>query len=231
MKINILTIFPEAFSSLRVGILGRSLGKIWHLNIVDMRVVKNIDARPAGGGPGMLITCDTIEYFENFLSTNPIFVSPDGPVFHQAQAEQLSSQKEITFLCGRYEGVDQRALNYYNFQKISLGDFILAGGEIAVCAIVESIVRLLPGAMNNNTSTEQESFSNFLLEHDQYTKPVSWKNLDIPPVLLSGHHHRQSLWKLHNSLLKTHNIRIDLYNKFLFTILRLLFIQSLINNK
>jgi tRNA (guanine37-N1)-methyltransferase len=214
LKFSIISVFPEAFSSLKIGILGRSLGKIWDLELLNLKTVKKIDDRPAGGGPGMILCCDAIANFESQFAPNRFVLSPVGPTFNQKIASEFAKMKHITLLCGRYEGIDKRVLDYYGFQPISIGDFILAGGEVAASVIVEATVRLLPGIMNNSESTKRESFTDYLLEHDHYTLPRSWRGFGTPQILLSGHEKKINQWKYNSAIKNTKKFRPDLYENF-----------------
>jgi tRNA (guanine37-N1)-methyltransferase len=214
LKFSIISVFPQAFNNLKVGILGRSLGKLWNLELLDLKTAGKIDDSPAGGGPGMILSCDAIECFQDKMGPNRFVLSPVGPTFNQKMAEKFSKMKHITLLCGRYEGIDKRALDYFGFQPVSIGDFILAGGEVAAAVIVEATVRLLPGMMNNPQSIKQESFTDYLLEYDHYTMPRVWKDIGTPKVLLSGHEKKINQWKYHSSIHNTKKFRPDLYKNF-----------------
>ncbi|MDQ2091315.1 tRNA (guanosine(37)-N1)-methyltransferase TrmD [Marimonas arenosa] len=221
---QVITLFPQAFP----GVLGESLtGRalkdgIWQLEAVDLRPFgvgkhHNVDDTPAGGGAGMVLRADVlgnaIEHTRS-LSHNPLplfYLSPRGRRFDQAVARQLAQGPGVTFLCGRFEGVDQRVLDHYQIMELSLGDFVLTGGEIAAQAMLDATVRLLPGVLGNETSLEEESFSNGLLEHPQYTRPAEWKGHTIPDVLLSGNHAEIEKWRRAQAEALTRARRPDLW--------------------
>ncbi len=224
---QIITLFPQAFP----GVLGESLtGKalkdgVWQLETIDLRRFgvgkhRNVDDTPAGGGAGMVIRPDVmgaaIETAQAATKgTRPlIYLSPRGPRFDQAMARQLARADGVTMICGRFEGVDQRVLDHYNVQEVSLGDFILTGGEIAAQAMIDATVRLLPGVLGNAASTEEESFADGLLEHPQFTRPADWKGRAIPDVLMSGHHGEIAKWRRAMSEALTKTRRPDLWHTF-----------------
>ncbi|MGR3378998.1 tRNA (guanosine(37)-N1)-methyltransferase TrmD [Salipiger abyssi] len=205
---QIVTLFPEAFP----GVLGLSLtGKalqdgLWQLDTVPLREFgegkhRNVDDTPAGGGAGMVLRPDVmgraLESARRRISpAAPIlYLSPRGRRFDQSVARDLARAPGVTLICGRFEGLDQRVLDHYGIAEISLGDFVLTGGEIAAQAMLDATVRLLPGVLGNAESIEEESFSQGLLEHPQYTRPAEWQGLEIPPVLLSGHHGEIAKWR------------------------------------
>ncbi|APZ52992.1 tRNA (guanosine(37)-N1)-methyltransferase TrmD [Salipiger abyssi] len=205
---QIVTLFPEAFP----GVLGLSLtGKalqdgLWQLDTVPLREFgegkhRNVDDTPAGGGAGMVLRPDVmgraLESARRRISpAAPIlYLSPRGRRFDQSVARDLARTPGVTLICGRFEGLDQRVLDHYGIAEISLGDFVLTGGEIAAQAMLDATVRLLPGVLGNAESIEEESFSQGLLEHPQYTRPAEWQGLEIPPVLLSGHHGEIAKWR------------------------------------
>ncbi|MDQ2095210.1 tRNA (guanosine(37)-N1)-methyltransferase TrmD [Rhodobacteraceae bacterium 10Alg 79] len=205
---QVITLFPQAFP----GVLGESLtGKAlkegqWQLEAVDLRPFgegrhRNVDDTPAGGGAGMVLRADVLARaidHSRSLATNPlplIYLSPRGRRFDQAMARAWAAGPGVTLLCGRFEGVDQRVLDHYRIEEVSLGDFVLTGGEIAAQAMLDATVRLLPGVLGNAESIEDESFSNGLLEHPQYTRPAEWQGHAIPDVLLSGNHKVIADWR------------------------------------
>ena len=207
-RAQVITLFPGLFP----GVLGGSLtGKalqegLWQLDTIDLRrfgIGKhlNVDDTPAGGGAGMVMRADVVssaldEAAETARGNWPVvYLSPRGPRFDQPMAERFAACDGITLLCGRFEGVDERVIEEYGIEEVSLGDFIMTGGEIAAQALIDASVRLIPRVLGNQASTEDESFSNGLLEHPQYTKPASWKGRAIPDVLLSGHHAKITDWR------------------------------------
>ncbi|PIE14596.1 MAG: tRNA (guanosine(37)-N1)-methyltransferase TrmD [Rhodobacterales bacterium] len=221
---QILTLFPDAFP----GVLGQSLtGKalkdgLWQMDTVDLRPFgigkhRNVDDTPAGGGAGMVLRADVLgKALDHALSKHKtrrplIYLSPRGKRFDQAMARDLARAPGVTMLCGRFEGVDQRVLDHYDITEVSLGDFVMTGGELAAQAMIDATVRLLPGVLGNMASTEEESFSNGLLEHPQYTRPADWRGHTIPDVLMSGHHGEIAKWRRAQSEEITRQRRPDLW--------------------
>jgi len=205
---QIITLFPDAFP----GVLGQSLtGKalkdgLWQLETIDLRRFgigkhRNVDDTPAGGGAGMVLRPDVVgAAIEQARKTAQaklplIYLSPRGKPFTQAMARSLAAGPGATLLCGRFEGVDQRVLDHYEIIEVSLGDFVLTGGEIAAQALLDASVRLIPGVVGNAESLDEESHSSGLLEHPQYTKPPVWEGRAIPDVLMSGHHGEIARWR------------------------------------
>lgn len=223
---NIFTIFPEAFpGNLGVSVIGNALKKNkWKLNLIDLKnfPVKSdrIDSIPYGGGAGMILSPVT---FENAFDTltpqekemKKYYLSPRGYQMTQKDLKVLSEMSGITMLCGRYEGVDQRILDYYGFEEISLGDFVLLGGEVAAMAIIEGVVRLIPEVVGNRESLHDDSFQNLLLEYNQYTKPRVFHNLEVPQVLVSGDHREIENFRLNQSKILTKNRRHDLWEQYI----------------
>lgn len=225
MKVNVLTLYPDMFP----GTLGYSLaGKAyaegkWSLNVVNIRDFatdnyQSVDDTPFGGGAGMVMKPDVLDAaLTAVYRTGPLYyLSPRGPVFTQETAKSWATQSdEMTFLCGRFEGVDERILEKWPFQEISVGDFILSGGEPALIAMLDAVIRLLPSVMGNDDSAREESFSEGLLEYPQYTKPQVWQGRAVPDVLLSGHHANIRKWRLAQSETLTKTRRPDLWTKYL----------------
>ena len=225
MKVNVLTLYPDMFP----GTLGYSLaGKAyaegkWSLNVVNIRDFatdnyQSVDDTPFGGGAGMVMKPDVVDAaLTAVYRTGPLYyLSPRGPVFTQETAKSWATQSdEMTFLCGRFEGVDERILEKWPFQEISIGDFILSGGEPALIAMLDAVIRLLPSVMGNDDSAREESFSEGLLEYPQYTKPQVWQGRAVPDVLLSGHHANIRKWRLAQSETLTKTRRPDLWTKYL----------------
>ena len=226
MKITLLTIFPQMCEA----VLGESiLGRARKAGLLDVRVVdirpfsdakhKNTDDYPFGGGAGMLMTPQPIAaVFQSVcgdhFSGKRIFLGPCGVPFRQELAEQLSREEELVLLCGHYEGVDQRVLDHYIDLEISLGDFILTGGELAALAVTDCIARLLPGVLGSADSAVDESFSaSGLLEYPQYTRPRVFEGEEVPAVLLSGDHAKIAAWRRKQSILRTARLRPDLLDK------------------
>ena len=224
MKVNVLTLYPEMFPGcLGYSLVGKALAeKKWELNVVNIRDFsdnhyKSVDDTPFGGGAGMIMRPDILD--KALTSVHPkgqiYYLSPRGEVFCQSTAQKWSQTKELTFVCGRFEGVDERVLQKWSIQEISIGDFVLSGGEPALLAMLDATVRLIPGVLGNAESIQEESFSNGLLEYPQYTKPQNWENRLVPEVLTSGHHGKIKQWRQEQSELLTKTRRPDLYEKYL----------------
>ena len=223
---RVITLFPQSFP----GLLGQSvLGKaltdgVWGLETIDLRPFgegrhRNVDDTPAGGGAGMVLRADVLARAldeaamgapEDRSKWPVVYLSPRGRQFDQATARRWSELDGITLLCGRFEGVDERVLQDYQIEEVSLGDFVVTGGEVAAQAMIDATVRLLPGVLGNAESTVQESHSDGLLEHPQYTKPATWRGRDIPPVLLSGNHAEIEKWRREQAKKLTRERRPDL---------------------
>ncbi len=224
-KAKVITLFPTAFP----GVLGESLvGKalqegLWSLDPIDLRIFgegkhRNVDDTPAGGGAGMVLRPDIVAKAIEFADTGDsradwpvIYLSPRGKPFTQAMARRFSETRGITLLCGRFEGVDQRVLDARQVEEVSLGDFVLSGGEIAAQALIDATVRLIPRVLGNSESVEEESFSDGLLEHPHYTRPTEWEGRTIPEILLSGHHANIAAWRKSQSETLTKERRPDLW--------------------
>ena len=224
MKIDILTLFPEFFKSpFSVSMMKRAVvEKIIELDIHQIRDFglgkrKQVDDTPYGGGAGLVMKPEVITAAWESIPKNEnsitLYMSPRGKVFDQKQAVELSSCQHIIVVCGHYEGVDQRFLDLSGAVEISVGDYILTGGETAALSLVNSTVRLLSGVVGNELSCWNESFSNSLLEHDHYTMPREFRDMKVPKVLLSGDHAKIEKWRLKNSLVKTSSVRPDLISK------------------
>ncbi len=222
---QVITLLPDAFPGLLgASLTGRALKDgLWQLRAIDLRLFgegrhRNVDDTPAGGGAGMVLRPDVVgRAIHDARRRAPalplLYLSPRGRPFDQAMARDLAAGPGATLLCGRFEGVDQRVLDHFGIQEVSLGDFILTGGEIAASALIDACVRLIPGVLGNHTSTEEESFSHGLLEHPHYTRPVRWEGHDIPDVLLSGHHDRIARWRREEAERLTKKRRPDLWAK------------------
>ena len=221
---QIFTLYPELFpGSLDQGLYGKALSKkIWSLKIVNIRDSaedkhKIVDDTPFGGGSGMLLKPDILakSIDKNLKIGERIFyLSPKGKKFDQKIAKDLAKEKYINLICGHFEGVDERILTTRNIEEISIGDFILSGGETAAFVIIDSILRLLPGVIGNEMSKKDESFENGLLEYPQYTKPLIWEKKSVPEVLLSGDHAKIKDWRLSQSEAITRDRRPDLWQKY-----------------
>ena len=223
-KARIFTLYPEIFPGpLNKGLYGKALSnKIWNLDIINIRDSakdkhKTVDDTPFGGGSGMLIKPDvlarSIDQHVN-KSEKIFYLSPKGKLFNQETVKSLSKEHCINLICGHFEGVDQRFLETRNIEEISVGDYILSGGETAALIIIDSILRLVPGILGNEKSVYEESFENRLLEYPQYTKPQLWEEKNIPDVLLSGDHSKIKDWRLSQSEAITRHRRPDLWQKY-----------------
>ena len=232
MRVIILTSYPEMFpGSLGHSVIGNALkSKKFNLEIInlhDFGIDKrgSIDDEPFGGGPGMVIRPDVIEKAINSISikskmASRVFLTPSGIKLSQNKLQELSECEEMIILCGRFEGVDQRAIEILGFQEISIGDYVLSGGEIAAQVLLEGCIRLIPGVLGHPESLLEESFSNNLLEYPHYTRPQVWVDSlgnkhDVPEVLTSGHHSNIKKWRLNKSIEKTKNIRPDMYINYI----------------
>jgi len=221
---RIFTLYPEAFPGpLNKGLYGKALQKkIWNLQVINIRDSaedkhKTVDDTPFGGGSGMLLKPDILakSIDQNIKQGERIFyLSPKGKKFDQKIARELSKEKTINLVCGHFEGVDQRVLMTRNIEEISIGDYILSGGETATFVLIDSILRLLPGVLGNDISKNDESFENGLLEYPQYTKPQKWEGKTVPDVLLSGDHAKIKDWRLSQSEAITRRLRPDLWKKY-----------------
>lgn len=224
MKVKILTIFPEIFPGfLGYSLTGRALKEgTWSLETVNIRDYAfdkhgSVDDTPCGGGAGMIMRPDVLgaAIKANHQNGRIIYMSPRGKPLTQQLVKELSREEELTVICGRFEGVDQRVLDAYDIEEISIGDYILTGGEQAAQIMLDAVIRLLPGVLGNSESLADESFENFLLEHDQYTRPVVWEGREVPEILLSGHHENIAKWRKAQSLEITERKRPDLMKKYL----------------
>ena len=231
IKVKILTAYPEMFpGSLNYSVIGKALKENkWSLDIINLHNFgydqrKSIDDEPFGGGPGMVIRPDVVEKallsIKDLNQTNKklIYLTPSGKPLKQSNLLDFSKFELLILLCGRFEGVDQRAINALNFTEISIGDYVLAGGEIAAKVIVEGCIRLLPGVLGRSESLLEESFSNNFLEYPQYARPQVWEDFqnnrhEVPKVLISGHHENIKQWRAKQSIKKTKLIRSDLLIK------------------
>ena len=225
MRIDAISIFPEYFKALDISLLGKAREKeIIDLRVHDLRDFthdkhKTVDDSPYGGGAGMLMKPEPWgEAFDEILPADGnvtiIFTSPAGEQFKQATAYELAKEDHIVFACGRYEGIDQRVVDYAatkgRVRLISLGDYVLNGGEVAAIAMVEAIARLIPGVIGNAESLVEESHSDGLLEYPSYTKPAVWRDLEVPDVLLSGNHALIAKWRKNQQIERTKRVRPDL---------------------
>ena len=221
---NILTLFPDLYPGpLGSSILGeaRKNGK-WNLNIIDLKLFseknKRVDDSPFGGGPGMVIKPDVIDRALLSLKSNdfPIYyLSPRGIKLDNQISNSISKSNGMTLVCGKYEGIDERVIKHYNMIEISIGDYILSGGDLAAMVLIDSVVRCLPNVLGNPLTLNEETFTNHLLEYPLYTQPREWKNYKVPDVLLSGDHKKIKNWKIEQSEDITMKRRPDLWKKYL----------------
>ena len=229
IDVKILTAYPEMFpGSLEHSVIGKALKenifKIDTINLHEFRIDDrmSIDDEPFGGGPGMVLRPDVVEKALKSISekhnkeSKKIYLTPSGTILNQEKLGNLSKLEKITILCGRFEGVDQRAIDVLGFEEVSIGNYVLAGGEIAAQVLLEGCIRLIPGVLGHPESLLEESFSNNLLEYPHYTRPQVWVDSlgnkhDVPEVLTSGHHSNIKKWRLNKSIEKTKNIRPDMY--------------------
>ena len=231
INVKILTGYPEMFpGGLAHSLMGKALKenifKIETINLHDFGIDnrKSVDDEPFGGGPGMILRPDVVEKALLSVSNNintkstKIYLTPSGSLLNQKKLGILAKLEEIIILCGRFEGVDQRAIDVLGFEEVSIGDYVLAGGEIAAQVLLEGCIRLIPGVLGHPESLLEESFSSNLLEYPHYTRPKIWEDSlgnkhDVPEVLTSGHHSNKKKWRQHKSVEKTKKIRPDLYSK------------------
>ena len=231
LNVKILTAYPNMFpGTLNHSLIGSALKeKKWTLEVINLHNfgydnTKSIDDEPFGGGPGMIIRADVVEKallsieYPNNIKRKLKYLTPSGTPLKQANLLEFSRFNQLIILCGRFEGVDQRAINVLDFSEISIGDYILMGGETAAQVLVEGCIRLLPGVLGQPKSLLEESFSNDLLEYPHYTRPKVWRdtnnnNHEIPEVLISGHHEKIKEWRLKKSIERTKIIRPDLLIK------------------
>ncbi len=223
-KASVFTLYPELFPGpLESGLYKKAReNKIWSLKVINIRDYaidkhQTVDDTPFGGGSGMVLKADVLA---NALDSNihnkdeaVIYLSPKGKKFDQTYAKKLV-KKNINIICGHFEGIDERILQTRNIEEVSIGDFILSGGEIGAVAVIDSVVRLLPGVLGNPNSIKEESFENHLLEYPQYTKPQKWEKKEVPSVLLSGDHKKINDWRLAQSEDITRRRRPDLWEKY-----------------
>ena len=221
---QVFTLYPDCFPGpLDKGLYGKAMEKkIWDLKIVDIREYasdkhKTVDDTPYGGGSGMLLKPDVVakSLDANIKNGEKIFyLSPRGKVFNQNTAKEISKENKVNLICGHFEGIDQRVLDNREIEEISIGDFVLSGGETASYVFLDAILRLIPGVIGNEESKNEESFENGLLEYPQYTKPQNWEEKSVPNVLLSGDHAKIKDWRLTQSKAITRHRRPDLWQKY-----------------
>ena len=221
MRIDVLTLFPEMFESLNHSILKRAqedgLVTIKVTNIRDFASAPHFkcDDEPYGGGAGMVMLCEPLfKAIESVVKSNSkvYYMSPRGKVFKQDMAKDMSRLEHVVLLCGHYEGIDQRVIDYFNIEELSIGDYVLTGGELPAMVVIDTVSRLIPNVITSE-SLDSESFSNNLLEYDQYTRPAEYEGMKVPEILLSGHHANIEKWRQQNSLDNTKKNRPDLLDK------------------
>ena len=221
MKIDILTLFPEMFTSLSESIIGRAIkNNIIELNIVDIRAFSKdkhhkCDDTPYGGGAGMVMTPQPLYDAINSVKTDKskvIYMSPRGKKFNQSMVKDYVKLEHLIFVCGHYEGIDERIIKLLVDEELSIGDYVLTGGELPACVVVDAICRYIPGVLGNEESPLDESFSNGMLEYPQYTRPAEFMGLKVPEVLLSGNHQEVAKWRQAMSKEITKNNRPDMIN-------------------
>lgn len=222
LNVKILTIFPEIFPGfLGTSLTGKALDEgIWQLKAVNIRDYAfdkhgSVDDTPCGGGAGMIMRPDVLgsAIEHNYTGGKIIYMSPKGKPLTQAKVHELSREENLTIICGRFEGIDERVIEEYGVEEISIGDYILTGGEQAAMIMLDAVVRLLPGVLGNAASTENESFEQNLLEYPQYTRPIEWKGRKVPDILMSGHHENIAKWQRQQALQITRTRRPDLLEK------------------
>ena len=224
LQAQVFTLYPEVFPGpLDKGLYGKAMAKrLWSLNVINIRDAatdkhKTVDDTPYGGGTGMLLKPDVLakSIDQNINEGERIFyLSPKGKKFDQSLAVELSKAKSFSLICGHFEGVDERVLTTRNIEEISIGDYVLSGGETAAIVVLDSIIRLLPGVLGNEKSASEETFENGLLEYPQYTKPQIWEQKSVPDVLLSGDHAKIKDWRLSQSEAITRVRRPDMWQKY-----------------
>ena len=224
IKAKIFTLYPEYFPGpFDIGICKKAFEKkLWDLKLINIRDYaddkhKTVDDTPYGGGVGMLMRPDVVakSLDANLEEKETIYyLTPKGKIFNQNIAQDIVKKNKVNILCGHFEGVDQRVLDSRNVEEISIGDFILSGGEMASFVVLDTVLRLVPGVLGNLNSTKDESFENGLLEYPQYTKPQIWEKLSVPDILLSGDHNKIKSWRLSQSEAITRHRRPDLWQKY-----------------
>jgi tRNA (guanine37-N1)-methyltransferase len=225
MKIEVLSLFPEMFSgTLDSSILGKARERgLLDIHVTDIRAYtldkhKRVDDTPFGGGAGMVMSADPIFRCLEAVGAKGkkiIYMSPKGAVLNQDKIESLSREDELIVLCGHYEGIDERVLTGWEIEEISIGDYILTGGEPAAVVLIDAVSRLIPGILGNEASHEEESIYSGLLEYPQYTKPRNFRDMEVPEVLVNGNHKLISLWQFEQSLRLTKERRPDLFEAYI----------------
>ena len=218
MKFDVLTLFPEMFEAIKQSIIGKASEKeLVDINLINIRDFsknkhKKVDDNPYGGGAGMVMQADVIyDAYESIKDKNArvIYMSPQGKLLNQKKVEELSKQEHLIILCGHYEGVDQRIIDKIVDEEISIGDYVLTGGEVPAMVLIDSVSRYVDGVLSEN-STSEESFSQGILEYPQYTRPETFQDMKVPEILLSGHHENINKWRRFQALKNTYLKRPDL---------------------
>ena len=226
MNFHILSLFPEMIEQgMLTSIIGRAIaGGYLSINAVNIRDYafnkhQKVDDYPYGGGAGMLMQAEPVylsyEAIKEKIGYRPrvVYLTPQGKVFHQEMAKELAKERDLVFLCGHYEGIDERVLDEIVTDYVSIGDYVLTGGELPAMVMMDSISRMVPGVLSNQESGETESFAGNLLEYPQYSRPEEWHGQKVPPVLLSGHHANIEAWRREQSVMRTAKRRPDLLKK------------------
>tara|TARA_X000000950_G_scaffold163146_1_gene199454 strand:+ start:715 stop:1422 length:708 start_codon:yes stop_codon:yes gene_type:complete len=227
MNFKILTLFPELFPGpLSHSVIGAALKKkIFSIETINIRDfannrAKTVDDKPFGGGAGMILKPDVLQRAYDFSlkkkerKTKTIYLSPSGDKLNYDKLIEINKYKNVIVICGKYEGIDSRFIQHNDIEELSVGDYVLSGGEIASFILIDACVRLIPEVLGNKNSLISESFQNHLLEYPQYTKPRVWESLEVPEILLNGNHEKVSEWKLKKSIETTKRMRPDLYKKY-----------------
>lgn len=223
MRFDILTLFPEMFTPVTSSILGKACDKkLLDFNFVDIREYsldkhKSADDYSFGGGPGLVMMAQPIFHAMKAVEANKkkvIYMSPRGKIIDLPKLKELSRESEIVILCGHYEGVDQRVLDYWDAEEVSIGDYVLTGGELPAMVLIDSLARLIPGVLKSEAGAMEESIYSGLLEFPQYTKPREYEGMKVPEVLLSGNHQKIDLWRFEQALITTKKQRPDIFDEY-----------------
>jgi tRNA (guanine37-N1)-methyltransferase len=224
-RATVLTVFPEMFPGpLGASLAGRGLEQgLWAMDVLDIRDFardkhRSVDDEPFGGGPGMVMRADVVDAALAAVAERPgpvLYLTPRGRLLDQALVRRLAEEQGITLLCGRYEGIDQRVMEARDVEEVSVGDYVLSGGEPAAIVLIDAVVRLLPGIVGNETSPAEESFETGLLEYPHYTRPAEWQGRSVPEVLTSGHHEKIRRWRVSEAERVTERRRPDLWARYL----------------
>ncbi len=228
MNFHIMTLFPQMiYDGLNTSITGRAINNgIISVNTVDIRDFSKdkhlkVDDYPYGGGAGMVMqpgpVCDAYQSIADKAGYRPrvVYMTPQGYTFNQQMAHDFAKEEDLVILCGHYEGIDERALEKIVTDYVSIGDYVLTGGELPAMVVIDTVSRLIPGVLNNSESAQTESFENGLLEHPQYTRPVEYDGMRVPDVLLSGHHGNIDAWRHEKAIERTKKYRPDMYEKYI----------------